>query len=107
MNTIKIMSILKILSSCLTSFGQRGARDFFVVEVKRLAPDDLVIFVALARNQYKVAGSRLGNRLVNSFRPIRDLAVRLARLLNSLFRIAEYLLRVFRARIVRRENHDV
>ena len=89
------------------SFRQCGARDFLVVEVKRLTPDDLVVLMPLPGNQHEVAGSRFRDRLVNSLRAISDLAIRLARPLNPLFRIAEYLLGIFRARVVGRENHNV
>ena len=83
----------------LIPLGQRGARDFFVVEVKRLTSDDLVVFVALASYQDEVAGLCLRDRLVDRLRPVRDLAVRLARALDSLFRITEYLFRIFRERL--------
>src|SRR6185295_4824012 len=101
------MSIMKILSSCLTSLRERGAGDFLVVEVKCLTADDLVILVALPGNQHEVAGLGFGDCLVNRVRPVGDLAIGFARSLNSLFRVAEYLLRIFRARVVRRENYDV
>src|SRR6185503_4004710 len=69
--------------------------------------DDLVILVSLPGNQHEVAGLGFGNRLVYRLGPISDLAIRFTRPLNPLFRVAKYLLRIFRAWIVRRENHDV
>ena len=76
-------------------FAPTRARDFLVVEVKRLTTDDLIIFVALARDQNEIAAARFGNRLVNRLRAIGDLPVRLACLLNSLFGVAKDLLRIF------------
>jgi hypothetical protein len=35
----------------LTSLRQRCPRYFLIVEMKRLAPDDLIILMSLARNQ--------------------------------------------------------
>src|SRR5688572_28496290 len=63
-----------------------GARDFLVVEVKHLAPDDLIILMPLARDQHEVATLRFRDGLMNRVGAIRDLPVRLARLPDSLLR---------------------
>src|SRR3954453_23774825 len=75
--------------------------------MKGLASDDLIVLVTLARNQHEVASSRFRDRLMDRLGPIGDLAVRLTRPLNSLLCITENLFRIFRAWIVRRENHHV
>ena len=63
-------------------------RHFLIIKMKRLAADDLIILVALARNQHEVANLRFGNRLVNRLGAIRDFAIRLPCLLNPHFSIA-------------------
>src|SRR5688572_5690096 len=107
MNRMNPVNLEKSCKSCLTALRQRGARDFLVVNVKSLPPDDLVILMSLTRNQHEVAGFSLRYRAVDRLRAISDFAIRLAGPLNSLFRVAQYLLRVLRARIVRRQDHDV
>src|SRR5687767_4138615 len=84
-----------------------GARDFLIVEVKHLASDDLIILMSLAGYQHEVAALRFRDRLMNRVAAIRDLAVRLAGLPDSLLRVAQDLLRVFHAWIVGSQNHDV
>ena len=60
-------------------FGsQGGAGNFFVVEVKSFAPDDLVVLVAFPGNEDEVATACFGDRLMNRFGAIGDLAIRLA-----------------------------
>src|SRR6185436_2863620 len=102
-----LLCFLCLFVAILSPLQQRGACYFLIVEVKRLTSDDLVILVPLPRNQHEVARLRLRDRLVNRLSSIENLPVRLARPLNSLFRVAQYLLRIFRARIVRREYYDV
>ena len=87
------VNLEKSCKSCLIALRQRGARDFLVVKVKSLPPDDLVILMSLTRNQHEVAGFSLRYRAVDRLRAISDFAIRLARPLNSLFRVAQYLLR--------------
>src|SRR4029079_14773756 len=69
--------------------------------------DDLIVFVALAGDQNQVAAQSLGDGLLNRLRTICNLAVRLTGLANSLFRVAQDLLRIFRARIIGSQYHDV
>src|ERR1041385_1783254 len=100
------LCFLCLFVATLIPLFQCGARYFLIVEVKRLTPDDLVVLVALARDQHEVAGLRFSDCLVNRLGPVGDLAVRLARPLNSLFRIAEYLLRIFRRSEERRVGKE-
>ena len=75
--------------------------------MKSFAPDDLIILVSLAGDQDQITFARLRDRVVNGFAAIGDLLVWLAGLLNSLFSVTEYLVRIFRARIVGSQNHDI
>src|SRR5919206_1587950 len=82
------------------SLRQRRPRYFLVVKMKRLAADDLIILVSFACNQHQITVARFEDRLMNGFGAIHDLAIRLSCLLNSLFSVAKYLLRILGARIV-------
>ena len=75
--------------------------------MKRLAADDLIVFVPLARNQHQITTSSFGDGLMNRLRAIGNLPVRLACFANSLFSIAQDLLRILRARIIGSKDHDV
>src|ERR1043165_2079680 len=91
----------------LTSLCQRGPRYFLIIEMKRLAADDLIILMTFSRYQHEVANLRFSNRLVNRLGAIRDLAIRLPCLLNPNFSITENQFRIFRAWIIRRKNHHI
>src|SRR6185369_17425092 len=69
--------------------------------------DDLIILVALTRNQHEVAAACLRDCLMNRFSAIRNLAVWLACLLNPLFRVTQNLFRIFSTRIIGSQNHNV
>src|ERR1041385_9257553 len=88
-----------------TPLSQRRPRYFLVVEMKRLASDDLIILVPLARDQHQITIARFGDRLVNRLGAIRDLAIRLPCLLNSFLSVAKNLFGILCARIAGGENH--
>src|ERR1700754_136414 len=86
---------------------QSRACDFLVVEMKNFAPDNLIVLVSLAGDQHEVAGTCFGDRLVNCFAAIGDLAVGFAGLFDSLFRVGQDLFGIFRAWIVGSQNNHV
>src|ERR1051325_3889296 len=91
----------------LAPLRQRRPRHFLVVEMKNFAPDDLIILVSLARDQHQIPIARFGDCLIDRCGAIRELAIRLAGLLNYLLRVAKNLLRIFGARIVGSQDHHV
>src|SRR5262245_26385521 len=82
-------------------------RNFFVVEMKDLATDDLIVLVTLAGNQDQIVTARLSNSLVNCFAAIGNFRVRLAGLLNSHFSVTKNLVWIFSARIIGSQNYHV
>jgi len=89
-----------ILSLLLVIRRQRFPRNFFVIEMKNFAADDLIILVTFAGDQNQIIGAGLGNRLVDRFAAVGDLLVRLTGLLDSYFGVSQDFFGIFSARIV-------
>ena len=84
----------------LSQIRQCFSRDFFVVEMKNLAADDLIVFMTLAGNQNQIISAGLCDCPVNCFTTISNFFIRLSGRLNSLFRIGKNLICIFGAGIV-------
>src|SRR5881394_793958 len=80
---------------------------FLVVEVKNVTPDDLIILMTFARDQYEVISTSLFDGVMNGCPPVGNLFVGLAGLPNSLLRVAKNLVGILSPRIVRSQNHHV
>src|ERR1700686_2133935 len=86
---------------------QRFASDFFVVEMKDFAAENLIILVSLPRDQDQIADAGLSNRVMDRFAAVGDLLVRLACFLYADFGIGENLIGIFGARVVGSQDHAV
>src|SRR5258705_1118284 len=76
---------------------QRFTSNFFVVEMKNFAAENLIILVTLACNQDQIVLASLGDRVMDCFAAVGDLFIGLAGFLYAGFGIGENLVRIFSA----------
>src|SRR5215831_1001794 len=86
---------------------QRLLRHFFIVEVKNLAPDNLVVLVPFAGNQHQIISPRLLDGVMDRFPAIRNLFVRLAGPGNALFGVTQNLIWIFCPGIIGSQDDHV
>src|SRR5205814_3883861 len=62
---LRSATALQIIRSLMRSVQQCFARDFFIVEVKDFAADDLIVLVTLARYQNQIISASLFDGVMN------------------------------------------